>query len=87
MFLDIYRFHFLIHQDTDQNLCVTVSPTNTRINWKLKFIPNKHKQKIIRKFYYSTMIIVLCRLARLCGLPSSIEQTFDTILSVIIVLL
>ncbi|XP_025412476.1 protein NDNF-like isoform X2 [Sipha flava] len=40
-------FHFLIHQDTDQNLCVTVSPNKTRINWKLKFIPNKYKQKII----------------------------------------
>ncbi|XP_015379076.1 PREDICTED: uncharacterized protein LOC107173166, partial [Diuraphis noxia] len=34
------KFHILIHQDSDRNLSVTVTPScNSVINWELKFIP------------------------------------------------
>lgn len=44
-----FRFYILVHQDTDQDLSVTVTPCYSTLIWELMFVPLVKNDSIKRK--------------------------------------
>lgn len=48
-FFFVIRFPFLVPQETDRSLSVTVTPCNSRIDWNLMFIPQTKNNGTLKR--------------------------------------